>query len=55
MNLEKTKLVLGAGFKQREDAVNNDILKFDGIDWVWNLNDVPWNGNWCKVDTDFFV
>lgn len=37
----KTKLNLGAGKKCLEDYINLDIIKYEGIDIVWNLEETP--------------
>ena len=36
------KLVLGAGLKTREDAINVDIKQYGGIDVIMDLNIKPW-------------
>ncbi len=40
-DIMKTKLNLGAGRKCLKDYVNLDIIKYEGIDVVWNLEETP--------------
>jgi SAM-dependent methyltransferase len=40
-DIMNTKLNLGAGGRCLKDHVNLDIIKYDGIDVVWNLEETP--------------